>query len=607
MSPPQYTLAFKPAIGLYGQHDPSSVLFEDGVPVFGIEEERLTRQKHAVETFPRLAIEACLDYRGLELSEVDRVLLPYDPSLRSRIRSHYLGDALRAPGIARKLSALERTLVAEIRGNFLPTREIETKLAEIGTPVPEVETRSHHLCHAASAFHPSGFSEAAVLTIDAKGEYDSTVVWHGSDRGLKRLRTYDHPNSLGLFFAIVTEFLGYRMFNGEGKVMGLAPYGRENPGIERALRGLVDLGVDYDVTPLTRRWGTGYGVNVLEDIFDRSRTETPGEFDQWEKDLAYTAQKLLEETVVEIAEDAVSKTGASNVALSGGVALNCKLNKRIRESPAVESTFVQPVANDAGLALGAGWVDQHPSEVERQSTVYLGPAYDDDQIERRLRTNKIPYATPDDVEGYVASRLAEGALVGWFQGRMEMGPRALGARSILADPRSIESRDRVNEFVKHREEWRPFAPSMKEEAAPDYLVDGAPSPFMIDTFDVRPEKVEDLAAVVHPADDTTRPQTVREDQHPRYYRLLSAFEEITGVPVVLNTSFNDHGEPIVNTPTEAIKDFYGMGLDALVLGDYVLEKDPARFDSMEELADSATVPDVAQSASEGRSPVISGS
>ncbi|MFP8953647.1 carbamoyltransferase [Natrialbaceae archaeon A-arb3/5] len=574
-----YTLAFKPAIGLYGQHDPSAVLFEDGSPVFGIEEERLTRQKHAPETFPTNAITACLEHGDLELADVDRILLPYDPQLRSRIRSHYVRDALRAPGITRTVSALEQTLVADVRSRLTPTSRVESRLAEIDTPVPPIELLSHHRCHAASAFHPSGFDDALVLTIDAKGEFDSTVVWHGREDGLTRVHTYEHPNSLGLFFAIVTEYLGYRMFNGEGKVMGLAPYGEYNPEIDRTLRELVDVGSEYDVTALTKRWGTGHGVELLEDAFDRPRTDDPGSFDQWEKDLAYTAQTILEEIILDIVREHSRRVDSANVALAGGVALNCKLNKAVRELPGVSETFVQPVAHDAGLALGAGWAVQRPASVDPLSTVYFGPEYEPAEIEARLETTKIDYAEPENLEQYVAERLADGALVGWFQGRTELGPRALGARSILADPRIDGARDRVNRFVKHREEWRPFAPSILEEAAAEYLIDGQPAPFMIDTFDVRPEKADELSAVVHPADETTRPQTVREDQHPRYYRLISAFEEITGVPALLNTSFNDHGEPIVNTPTEAVKDFYGMGLDVLVLEDYVLEKNATNHSS----------------------------
>ncbi|WP_117595480.1 carbamoyltransferase family protein [Haloprofundus halophilus] len=574
----RYTLSLKPAITLYGQHDPSAALFEDGRLVFAVEEERYTRRKHAPNTFPENAIRACLDHANVELSDVETVVLPYDPSLRRNILPHYVRSALRRPGVLRKVEAVEQMLVKETQAQLYPVRRVESRLADIGTPVPPIETRSHHACHAASAFHPSGFDEAVVVTVDAKGEYDSTVVWHATQEGLTRVRTYDHPNSLGLFYAVVTEYLGYHMFNGEGKVMGLAPYGSENAEIESRLRELVDVGVDYDVTALTGEWGTDAGVSRLESLFGREWRDEPGEFTQFEKDLAYATQKLTEETVLDIAESFARRLGVDDVALAGGVALNCKLNGRLVASDVVDDVFVQPVAHDAGLALGAGWLDADPADVPEQTHVYWGPEYSMDEIRALLETNKLSYEEPDDLERHVAQRLADGALVGWFQGRTELGPRALGNRSILADPRSVDSRDRVNRFVKHREEWRPFAPSMLESAADDYLRAGGPAPYMITADDVHDDRVDEVPAVLHPADDTTRPQTVRADQNPRYHRLISEFERVTGVPVLLNTSFNDHAEPIVNTPKEALKDFYGMGLDVLVLEDAVLSKEPSSAD-----------------------------
>jgi carbamoyltransferase len=238
----------------------------------------------------------------------------------------------------------------------------------------------------------------------------------------------------------------------------------------------------------------------------------------------------------------------------------------------VERVFIQPAAHDGGLALGGGMIDQRPSSVDKMENVYWGDSFDASEIEEMLEKNKIEYEKPEDLMRYVAEEIADGALVGWFQGRMEMGPRALGNRSILADPRTTESLDNVNKYVKHREEWRPFAPSMLEEAIKPYLVDGEPSPFMIKTFETDAETRSEMEATIHQADSTTRPQTVRRDQNPRYYDLISEFENITGVPILLNTSFNDHGEPIVRTPREALKDFYSMGLDILVLEDYVLRK-----------------------------------
>lgn len=573
MTMSRYELSFKPAIGLYGQHDPSAALFVDGELEFAVEEERLCRTKHAPDTFPERAIDACLDARNIDLGDVSRVLLPYDPTLRRNILSHYFGRVLSEPNIVQKGYRFQQQLVREAQAQFYPRRQIEKRLEAFGD-VPPVETFSHHACHAASAFHPSGFEEAVVLTVDAKGEYDSTVVWHGTPDGLERVRTYEHPNSLGLFFAAITEYLGYRMFNGEGKVMGLAPYGERDESIENTLRRVVEPGVDYDVTGLIDEFNSELVTQRLEQLFDRPRQESvgDGDFTQFEKNLARVAQRLLEETVVDITETYCERLGTSNVALAGGVVLNCKMNKAVIESDAVDEVYIQPVAHDAGLALGAGWLGQSPDSVTEFTDPYWGPEYDTSEIRQVLETNKLSYDEPDDLERFVAERLADGDLVGWFQGRLELGPRALGNRSILADPRTSASRDRVNRHVKHREEWRPFAPSMLDTAVDEYLETDRPDPFMITTADVPPAIADEIPATIHPADETTRPQTVSEEQNPRYHRLISEFEDITGVPVVLNTSFNDHAEPIVNTPTEAIKDFYGMGLDLLVLEDLVLEK-----------------------------------
>jgi len=355
--------------------------------------------------------------------------------------------------------------------------------------------------------------------------------------------------------------------------MGLAPYGGKNREIETKLRDIIDTSADYDVTEVT-----GYGrsirdsVDVLESTLGRDRKSKAVEFTDWEKDLAFTAQKLLEETVVNIVKRYAGQLSMSNVALAGGVALNCKMNKRVMESDAVEALFIQPIAHDGGLALGAGMLDWSPQDIEEMTHVYLGSSYETDEIISLLETNKIDYEQPEDLTGFVADKIAGDNLIGWFQGRMEMGPRALGNRSILADPRSEDSRDRVNKYVKHREIWRPFAPSMTAEAADRYLKNCSNGPFMIKTFDTNGDTREEIQAVTHCGDNTTRPQIVTPEANPLYHELLTEFGERTGVSVLLNTSFNDHGEPIVRTPSEALKDFYGMGLDYLVLEDVVISK-----------------------------------
>lgn len=570
----EFVLSFKPAVGAFGTHDPSAAIFNDGKLLYGVEEERLNRRKHAKGDFPSNAIRDCLDHCNIRINDLERIVLPYDPKLQTNILSQKLKQAITSGGSIIESAYNLNEAVKNIGiARFYPTKEVERELrSEFQEPLPPIEMRAHHACHAASAFHPSGLDEALVLTVDGRGEYDSTVVWKATQEGIQRVRTFDFPNSIGHFFGIVTEFLGYRAFNGEGKIMGLAPYGNENPEIESQLRDLVDIRADYDVTPLTKRGDITRGVEILEDALGRDRKSKNDEFTQWDKDLAYVTQKLTEEIVVELTRAYTQDLGTSNVALSGGVALNCKMNKQIMELDCVDELFIQPVANDAGLAVGGGMVDHPPQNVPSMSTVYWGPEFANDEIESLLKTNKIEYTEPDDLERIVAERIADGKLVGWFQGRLEMGPRALGNRSILADPRTTESRDRVNKYVKHREEWRPFAPSILEEKADEYLLNTESSPYMIKTFDTAPEMRDEITAVLHPGDNTTRAQTVRQDQNPRYYQLISAFEDITGVPVLLNTSFNDHGEPIVTTPTEALKDFYGMGLDTLVLDNFVIEK-----------------------------------
>ena len=581
---PDYQLSFKPTTRGFGEHDPSAVLFKDGELVFGIEEERLSRNKHAVNEFPIQSIRECLSSEDIGLSDVDEILLPYRPELTSKLIYNNISQSLRNPSVLLdtnesnpeqkgSISLLGKnlnTVILAKRGKLVNTVRYRLK-QEFDGECPPIDTIEHHLCHAASAFHPADFSEALILTIDGRGEYDSTVVWKGSKNGLKRIQTYAHPNSLGHFYGIITEYLGYRAFNGEGKVMGLAPYGEENPEIENKLRDMIETGSDYDVTKLTAG-GIDSGVQRLESLFGRPQNDQRGEFDKWHQDLAFTAQKLLEETVVDIVRQYAS-VGSGNIGISGGVALNCKMNKRVMDMDEVNNVFVQPVAHDGGLAVGAGMVGQKPTEVPEMIHAYWGSEFNSSNIGPILENNKIEYETVDDLESTIAEYIANGKLIGWFQGPLEMGPRALGNRSILADPRTEESRDRVNKFVKHREEWRPFAPSMLEEAAEEYLVNAEPSPYMIKTFEVKSDKRDELAAVLHPGDNTTRPQTVRENQNPKYYRLIEEFERLTGTPVVLNTSFNDHGEPVVRTPVEALKDFYGMGLDILVLDDMIVKKE----------------------------------
>lgn len=569
----ELVLSFKPTNKGYGHHDPSAALFRGSNLVAAVEEERLNRRKHAEGDFPVNAIRTCLDEGEVSLSDIDKILLPYRPKLRSRNSFHNVKKLLAKNNLAEVLYRANQGIMDHLIFRFYPTEEVRRQLSrEFTDEIPPIETRPHHLCHAASAFHPSGFDNGLVFTLDGEGEFDSTVVWRGSQEGLERIDTYKSYNSLGHFFGAVTEYLGFRAFNGEGKVMGLAPYGSKNEEIEEALRSKMKFSHPYNVSWLTSS-NKSDGVDRLENLFDRERKEDTYEFSDWEKDFAFMAQKLLEEAVVGLVTHYCQQENEGKIALAGGVALNCKMNKRVMEIEEVDEVFVQPVAHDGGLALGANWNEFDPEEVKPMNNVYWGQSYDTEEIEDDLKKNKLDYYRAEDLEKHVAEKIADGEIVGWFQGRMEMGPRALGNRSILADPRTEKSRSQVNRYVKHREEWRPFAPSILEEKMDEYLVDSVPSPYMIKTFDTVEERRDEMSAVLHPGDQTTRPQSVTEDQNPRYHRLISEFKKITDVPILLNTSFNDHGEPIVNTPMEAVKDFYGMGLDTLVVDDLLLTKE----------------------------------
>jgi len=442
--------------------------------------------------------------------------------------------------------------------------------------LPPVKCVNHHLTHAASAFHPSGFDKALIVTMDEHGDSLSTGVYIGSDRRIDMVDSMHRFNSLGRLYGDITEFLGFRRSNGEGKVMGLAPYGEENEEVKATLDNWCSYeNGSYDVEELTYRPRSD-STRKVQSGFPISPRYWKDEIAQVHKDIARHTQVELEEIVTSLVSHYLDEYGLTRVCLAGGVALNCKMNKRVRELDAVEEMFVQPIANDAGGSLGAchHLSSRAGDEIDEQYHPYYGPSFSNAEIESTLEELKLPYQKPDDVVEATAENIVDGELIGWFQGRMEAGPRALGNRSILADPREMSSLDRVNRYVKHREEWRPFAPSMLPSETERFLV-GEPSKaarFMIDTYDSTEAAKSEIPAVLHPEDATTRPQVVNESANPRYNRLLTLLREKTGVGVVLNTSFNDSGEPIVRRPREAIRDFFSSGLDKLVLGDYVLEK-----------------------------------
>lgn len=569
-------------------HDPSACVVSDGRIEAFVEQERMSREKHGSGEFPIEAIEEVLSISGLSITDIDRVV--FSRNYKGGV-SDYL--ELTRAGLRSSAGPLRKGFDSIV----LPLREYTTTSGEFGDrtadflskhfgvstdTLPPIRPVDHHRTHAASAFYPSGYRDALVISIDEHGDFCSTAVYEGEGSSLRLIESFGRFNSLGRLYGDVTEHVGFRRSNGEGKVMGLAPYGESNTEIASVLESYCSLSPGaYDVRPLTFRPKRDATSRLAADLGFGPRY-WKDDIDQKYKDLAYHTQQLLEEIVVGLVEHYLSVVPSSNVCLAGGVALNCKMNKRIREIDGVDNMFVQPVANDAGGSIGACFetITDAGTDVDVMDHVYHGTAYSDAEIARRLDELKVEHCSTDDVPAVVARAIADGDLVGWFQGRMEAGPRALGNRSILADPRDSASLDRVNKYVKHREAWRPFAPSMLPEAAETYL-DGEVSDaakFMIDTYEVTEAAKEEIPAVLHPEDKTTRPQVVYESVNSRYHGLLQSFESRTGVGALLNTSFNDSGEPIVRTPEEAVRDFYSMGLDVLVLGQRILTKDTSSID-----------------------------
>jgi len=556
------------ALGInYSQmHDSSACIVRDGQLLFAVAEERISRLKHDAG-FPKNAIRACLDFAHARAEQLDEVCFgwqPAGPVFRHDLKCYATGKMPLT-----YLSGLNSTL------HFLSMWHQESgakKFAQqFGPTKAKMRFVDHHLAHAISAYAYSGFHDAAVVVMDGRGAWEATTIWHGQNGRLEPLLMIPFPDSVGYFYSAFTEFLGFQPNSDEWKVMGLAPYGK--PGMD--LSRFIDLkSAPYRVHARQMVANSTKPLARMATLLGPARVPE-NDIDDRHKDIAYAAQDACEIAMMNVVRMAIEKTKCRNVCLAGGVALNSKANGKILASGLVDQFFVQPAAADDGVALGAAmapYLDHNgklPSKPMRHG--YWGPSFDDKAIESALRTYKLRYTQLPDPASTAAELLSQGKILGWFQGRMEFGPRALGSRSILADPRDPEMNVKVNNAVKFREWWRPFAPSFKKEAAGDYLVSATDSPFMIVTAQVRPEKRGVIPSVTH-VDGSARPQTVEKETNPLYWRLIDEFEKRTGVPVLMNTSFNLRGEAIVHTPTNAVRTFFSSGMDALVIGSFLVEK-----------------------------------
>ncbi|MEW5774408.1 MAG: carbamoyltransferase [Thermodesulfobacteriota bacterium] len=591
-------------------HDSAAVLLDGGRIVAGAHEERFTRKKHDA-SFPAQAVRYVLKEAGIGLGDLAAIAFYDKPYLKfERLLETY--HAFAPKGLASFLSAMP----VWIKEKLFMRRMLWEELEKIGPGRPQLLFPEHHLSHAASAYYASPWDEAAVLTVDGVGEWATTTLGHGRGKDLTILRQLDFPHSLGLLYSAFTYFCGFKVNSGEYKLMGLAPYGDpdslDTSRYLQAIRDeLADLRPDGSLLLNMAHFDYATGLTMVRDesferLFGMPRRQAESDLTQPYMNLALAIQMFTEEAVLRMARTARELTGSPRLVMAGGVALNCVANGKLLRTGMFEDVYIQPAAGDAGGALGAALAAWHihmgrdktaaPDGRDIMQGSYLGPEFPERDIRRCIRRFSAPFTRFGDFGDLcatVAGLLDEGKAVGWFQGRMEWGPRALGNRSILGDPRRPDMQKKLNLKIKHREGFRPFAPSVLAEDADEYFaLDGAPSPYMLLVAPVReahcmslPEGYNqlplydrlyvlrsDIPAVTH-VDYSARIQTVHKETNPRYHRLISAFKERTGCGLVVNTSFNVRGEPIVCTPEDAYRCFMRTEMDHLVLGDFLFDKE----------------------------------
>lgn len=558
-------------LGVHCKHDASAALVKDGKLIAMCEEERFTRQKHYFG-IPEKSINWILNYANITLEDIDYFAFSaITPSQGKKLllKYYYLNGTFLLDGWQRIVNNLLDRLLNRNHSNVY--KKMENWLAN---KIPNFNREKiiwveHHLSHAASAYYASGMKKSAILTFDAYGDMTTTLQAKAENHQIQEIERVYGVNSLGFMYSAFTRYLGYPKGMGhEGKVMGLAAYGEPNEDFSEIIKF---NGRKFYTNP---KYCYGrYTLNNITKKFGAPWTNSYTPFEKRHANIAATLQYKLEEAALKLVEDTLEKSNSKNLCLAGGVALNCKMNGTINYSKLCDQIFIQPAAGDNGKSLGAAlYVSAQFGKKPRKEMThaYWGPEFSNEEIETALKKNGLSYIQSGDIEGETAELISKGNIVGWFQGRMEIGPRALGNRSVLADPTIADMKNIINQKVKDREFWRPFAPSIIETNADEYFEECKKSRFMIMAFKTLENRKKEIPAVVH-IDGTARPQTVVKETNPRYFKLIKELEKINGHPLVLNTSFNEK-EPIVLSPENAINTFIKTGLDYLAIGDFLVSK-----------------------------------
>ena len=567
-------------LGLNAFHaDSSAALLKDGIVLWASEEERFTRKKHWAG-LPIKSIAFCLESEGIKMSDVSFLCIGRDPAAKTKQKFRYL---------FKNGSSAFSMLYSRIM-NRDDLYNLKQKVVEHFFYCPEIKYIEHHRAHLASAFYSSEFDESAIISIDGSGDFSTVMIAKGRGSQIEVIESQDFPVSLGLFYTAFTQFLGFPYYGDEYKVMGLSPYGE--PNYLDKLRNIIKTTNKEILAWDARYFNLNRGVirytnhePVVSDLFNLEMFEREfgprrvkgGPITQRDKDLAASVQRCIEELIFEIVNRAIIKTGITNVCIAGGVAQNSVANGKILDKTSAKQLYIPSAGHDAGISMGAAqyqyFNNLRNSRAEPLYNANLGISFTNDEIRKILDDLKIEssYLEDEELFKYTAQKLANGLVVGFFDGQAEFGPRALGSRSILADPRNPKAQELLNLKIKKRESFRPFAPSILEEFGHEYFENYQFTPFMERVLPIKKDKRNLIPAVTH-VDGSGRLQSVRASLRPRYHRLISEFFQLTGIPILINTSFNEN-EPVVNKPIEAIETFLRTNLDVLVLGNYILTKE----------------------------------